>query len=69
MNDRAMAGTAGLRSRNNVELMFQRRDKLGDGMFKGMPLNELDAQGRGIQVKANFRMLIHDRGSTNKEFA
>jgi len=65
MNDRSMGGSAGLRDQRNIELMHMRRHRKWDhyGIFE--PLNDLDQWGRGIQVEADYYMLINDRNSTN----
>ena len=65
MNDRPQAGSAGLRGRRNIELMQHRRFKEWDhyGVFE--PLNDLDEWGRGIQVPAEYYMMINDLNSKN----
>lgn len=63
MTDRTQGGSAGLRNRNNIELMQHRRMITHDGKGLVEPLDERDADGRGIRVKANYWMEIIDRNN------
>lgn len=48
-----MAGSAGMRNGSNIELMHMRRN-----MNREFPLEDTDQWGRGVQVSANYFMLI-----------
>ena len=63
MTDRSQSGSAGLRGNSNIELMQNRR--IGGWDAYGIPekLDDLDGQGRGVQIKASYFMQIFDRNN------
>lgn len=61
MNDRTQAGSVGLRHNMNIELMQHRRLLIDDAKGVKEPLDEKDAENRGIRVKAKYWMEIIDR--------
>ena len=52
MNDRAQGGSA--YDNGRLELMINRRGYTDDGLGMSEPLNEVDAQGFGLNVSAQF---------------
>ena len=58
MPDRVHSGSAGLRNRNNIELMINRRINGYDGYGIPQILNDIDGQNKGLQSKASYYMLL-----------
>lgn len=52
MNDRSQAGSS--LSNGEIEFMQNRRVPTDDSRGMGEPLNEVDANGNGIRVKATY---------------
>jgi len=67
MVDRSQAGSAGLRNGSNIELMQNRRINGYDGYGVTEALNDRDAEGRGYQIKASYRMQIFDRTKPSQQ--
>jgi len=65
MTDRSQAGSAGLRDGRNIELMQNRRTTGWDGYGITEKLNDLDHEGRGIQIRASYYMQIFRRNQAN----
>ncbi len=64
MTDRAQSGSAGLRQNRNIELMQNRRINGWDAYGITEKLDDLDHQGRGLQIKASYYMQIFNRDQT-----
>lgn len=64
MTDRSQGVSAGLRLRKNIEVMHQRRYKRSNASPKNAfdGLNDLDINGRGLQVKETYYMQISNVG-------
>lgn len=63
MTDRSQGASAGMRLRKNIEVMHQRRyRKSNDTTHGGDGLNEMDSNGRGLQVKETYYMQISNVG-------
>jgi len=58
MPDRPQAGSAGLRGNKNIELMQNRRHNINDYYGVTEPLNDVDSEHRGIQIKASYQVQI-----------
>ena len=69
MNDRSQGASAGLRGQRNIEVMQHRRFKKFDHYGVDEPLNDLDLNGRGIQVPVNYYMFINDKKSQENKRA
>lgn len=65
MPDRPQAGSAGLRGNKNIELMQNRRHNINDYYGVTEPLNDVDSEHRGIQIKASYQMQIFYTNKTN----
>lgn len=65
MPDRVHSGSAGLRDRSNIELMINRRINGFDGYGIPQILNDIDGQGRGLQAKASYSMLLSRKTSNS----
>mmetsp|Transcript_4442 Transcript_4442/g.6557 ORF Transcript_4442/g.6557 Transcript_4442/m.6557 type:complete len:331 (-) Transcript_4442:54-1046(-) len=58
MTDRTQSGSAGLRQNRNIELMQNRRINGWDAYGITEKLDDLDHEGRGLQIKASYYMQI-----------
>ena len=61
MNDRAQAGSA--LSKGSIQLMQNRRHSMYNDDKRGMgePLNETDAHGNGIRVRAEYHLEVYSQ--------
>lgn len=60
MNDRPQGGSADLTEKATIELMQNRRTLYDDALGLSEPLNETEANGKGIKVTARYQMHIFD---------
>ena len=61
MTEQSHGGSAGLRNKANIEIIHQRRAKRDKkNVFAPNGLNELDKNGRGVQVSTTYHLQISD---------
>ena len=66
VTDRPMAGSAGLRNNSNIELVQARRLNSHDAYGISQKLNDLDSEGKGIQIRATYFLEITHEGKSKQ---
>lgn len=67
MTERSQGASAGMRLRKNIEVMHQRRYRRSNSSLdKTDGLNDMDGQGRGLQIKENYYMQISTVGKSKQ---